>query len=151
MGARVRDVTTLDSLVGNTLVREKLLASIAGAFGVISLILATVGIYGVLSYSVSRRTREIGIRAALGAQRHEILALVIRDAGALAGGGLLAGLAGSIALNAALRSLLFEVRAVDPTVIATATGVFVLAASIATGVPARRAAAMDPTVALRFD
>lgn len=150
-GARVRDVTTVEALVGNTLVREKLLASVGAGFAAISLILATIGIYGILSYSVSRRTREIGIRTALGAQRYEVVALVVRDAGALVGGGLAAGLAGSFALNAALRSLLFEVRAVDPAVLGTAVAIFVLAASVAASVPARRAVAMDATVALRFD
>jgi len=137
-GVRISEVTTLESLVGNTLVREKLLAVIGGVFALLGLILAGIGMFGILNYSVSRRTREIGVRTALGAQRHEIVVLVMRDLAALVGGGLAAGLAASVGLNAAFRSLLFGVRPSDPLVMATAAVVFLTAA-------------MDPTRALRSE
>jgi predicted permease len=149
-GARVREVTTLDTLVGNTLLREKLLAGVGGVFALLGLLLAAIGMFGLLNYSVSRRTREIGIRTALGAQRREIVVLVLRDLAALAGGGLVAGLAASLAVIAVLQSLLFGIRPVDPLVMGTAAVVFLAAATIAGGLPARRAAAVDPTVVLRY-
>jgi hypothetical protein len=87
-GARIREVTTLESLVGNTLIWEKLLAAIGGVFALLGLILAAIGMFGILNYSVSRRTREIGIRTALGAERRQIVVLVMRDLGAFVGCGL---------------------------------------------------------------
>lgn len=150
-GTRIREVTTLDTLVGNTLLREKLLAGIGGVFAFLGLLLAAIGMFGLLSYSVSRRTREIGIRTALGAQRREIVVLVMRDLAALAGGGLAVGLAASFAVTTALQSLLFGIRPVDPLVMGTAAAVFLAAAAVAGGLPARRAAGVDPTVALRCD
>jgi len=150
-GAHVREVSTLDALVGNTLLREKLLAGIAGVFAFLGLLIAAIGMFGILSYSVSRRTREIGIRSALGAQRREIVALVMRDLMPLVGVGLLAGVAASLAVSGYLRSLLFGIRAADPLVIGLATLVFLIAACIAGGLPARRAATADPSVILRCD
>ncbi len=150
-GAHIREVTTLESLVGNTLLREKLLAGVAGGFAMAGLLIAAIGIFGILSYSVSRRTREIGIRSALGAQRRDIVALVMGDLLPILGAGLVTGVAASVALSAFLRSLLFGVSMIDPLVIGTATLVFLSAASIAAGLPARRAASADPLAALRCD
>ncbi len=148
-GLRVRDVTTLESLVGSTLLRERLLASIGGAFAFLGLILAGIGLFGLLNYSVARRTREIGIRAALGAQRLPIYCLVLKDLGGMIAGGLIVGLAGSLGLMRFTQSLLFGIRMADPLVIGTAAAVFLGMAIIACVLPAHRAAAIDPVVALR--
>jgi predicted permease len=148
-GMRVREVTTLDTLVGNTLLREKLLAGIGGVFALLGLLLAAIGLFGLLNYSVARRTKEIGIRAALGAHRGELVLLVLKDLAAMVGTGLIAGLAGSLALMTFLQSLLFGIKATDPLVMATAMGIFLFAAFAAGALPANRAAGVDPMVALR--
>jgi predicted permease len=148
-GMRVREITTLDTLVGNTLLREKLLGGIGGVFAFLGLLLAAIGLFGLLNYSVARRTKEIGIRAALGARRGEMILLVLKDLGAMVGAGLLAGVAGSLAVMTFLQSLLFGVRAADPLVMVTAMSVFLLAAFAAGALPANRAASIDPMAALR--
>ncbi len=150
-GLRVRDVTTMEALVGSTITREKLLACIGGAFAFLGLILAAIGLFGLLNYAVTRRTREIGIRAALGAQRLPIYGLVLKDLAGMTGGGLLAGLVGSLGVMRLTRSLLFGIEPADPLVIGTTLAVFLLIAAIAAGLPARRAAAIDPLVALRYE
>jgi len=104
-----------------------------------------------LNYSVARRTKEIGIRSALGAQRQDLIYLVTRDLIALVGGGLLAGLLAMVALMSLLSSLLFGIRAADPLLIATAISAFVLSSVAAAALPAGRALAIDPAVALRDD
>lgn len=147
---RVRDVTTLEALVGDTIRTERLLAGIGGAFAFLGLVLAATGLFGLLNYSVTRRTREIGIRAALGAQKASIYGLVVKDLAGSMAAGLASGLAGSLALTRFTQSLLFGIDPVDPLVIGTAMAIFVAAAVIAGGLPAHRAAAIDPTVALRY-
>jgi predicted permease len=148
-GMRVREITTLDTLVGNTLLREKLLAGIGGVFAFLGLLLAAIGLFGLLNYSVARRTKEIGIRAALGAQRGELVLLVLKDLAAMVGTGLLAGLAGSLGVMTLLQSLLFGIKPADPLVMVTAMSVFLFAAFAAGALPANRAAGVDPMVALR--
>jgi putative ABC transport system permease protein len=148
-GTRVKEITTLETIVGNTLLREKLLAGIGGAFAFFGLLLAAIGLFGLLSYSVGRRTREIGIRAALGAQRMELVSLVLTDVGAIIGGALCIGLAAGLTILTIFRSLLFGVQKVDPRVICISVAVFVVTAMLAAGLPARRAATVDPISALR--
>lgn len=148
-GMRVREVTTMEALVGNTLLREKLLADIGGAFAFFGLLLAAIGLFGLLSYSVGRRTKEIGIRAALGAQRIEIISLVLKDVSAPMGGGLMIGFAAAFVVMALCRSLLFGIQRADPFVIGSAAGVFLITGLLASWVPAQRAAAVDPMSALR--
>jgi len=150
-GVRVRNVTTLDIQIGDTLLREKLLAGIGGVFAFLGLLLAAIGLFGLLNYSVARRTKEIGIRAALGARPPALVFLVLKDLLSLIAAGLVVGLAGSLALMTAVRSLLFGIRPADPLVIVTAAAVFLVAAFIAGGLPASRAAAIDPMVALRHE
>jgi len=150
-GTHVRDVTTLDTLIGNTLLREKLLAGIGGVFAFLGLLLAAIGLFGLLNYSVVRRTREIGIRAALGARPPALIFLVLRDMVSMIAGGLIAGLTVSLSLMTFVRSLLFGIRAVDPLVMTTAAAVFLAAAFIAGGLPASRAASIDPMIALRHE
>jgi putative ABC transport system permease protein len=150
-GTGVRDVTTLETMIGNTLLREKLLAGIGGVFAFLGLLLAAIGLFGLLNYSVTRRTREIGIRAALGARTPALVFLVLKDMLSMIAGGLVAGLAGSFALMSVVRSLLFGIRQADPLVVTTAAAVFIVAALIAGGLPARRAARIDPMIALRYE
>ena len=148
-GTRVRDITTLETIVGNTLLREKLLAGLGGAFAFFGLLLASIGLFGLLSYSVGRRTKEIGIRAALGARRVAIIALVLKEVSGLMGGGLIVGLAAALAILTFMRSLLFGIQKADPFVIGAAIGLFLLPAMLAACLPARRAATIDPVSALR--
>jgi hypothetical protein len=115
-GMRVRQVTTLEEIVGNTLLREKLLAGVGGVCAFFGLLLAAIGLFGLLNYSVGRRTKEIGIRRALGAQRSEIVHLVLKDVIGLLGGGLIVGMASGAAVIAIFRSLLFGIQKADPLV-----------------------------------
>jgi predicted permease len=117
--------------------------------GGMALLLGVVGIYGVISYSVSQRTREIGIRSALGATREDVQRLFVRHALMLAGFGVAAGLAGAVALTRGMKSLLFEVSPLDPVTLGVVPVVLVLAALLASYVPARRAARLEPIIALR--
>jgi ABC-type antimicrobial peptide transport system permease subunit len=149
--SRVMSVTTLDTLIGDTLLREKLLAGIGGVFAFLGLLLAAIGLFGLLNYSVVRRTKEIGIRAALGARPPALVFLVLKDMFGMIAGGLVAGLAASLAVMTLVRSLLFGIRTVDPLVMSTAAAVFLAAAFLAGGLPASRAAGIDPMVALRHE
>ncbi|MDQ3171658.1 MAG: ABC transporter permease [Acidobacteriota bacterium] len=126
-------------------------AMLIGSVGVLALGLAAIGLYGVLAFNVSRRTREIGIRMALGAQPEGVLALIMRDAMSLVAVGLVAGLAMSWAASGALGSLLIGIAPLDPLAYALAVGVLVAAAALASLIPARRAARLDPLVALRLN
>ena len=148
---RVRDATTMDALIGRTILTERLLAGIGGAFAFLGLILAAIGLFGLLNYSVALRRREIGIRTALGAQRLTIYRLVLKDLLAMMAGGLAVGLTGSLVLLSLTRSMLFGIRPADPIVIGMATAVFAGAAIVACWLPARRAAAIDPLAALRHE
>jgi predicted permease len=150
-GTSVRDVTTLDTLIGNTLLREKLLAAIGGVFAFLGLLLAAIGLFGLLNYSVTRRTKEIGIRAALGARPPALVFLVLKDMLSMIAGGLIIGLAASLSLMTFVRSMLFGIRPLDPLVMTTAAAVFLAAAFIAGGLPASRAARIDPMIALRHE
>jgi predicted permease len=150
-GTRVRGVTTLDTMIGDTLLREKLLAGIGGTFAFLALLLAGIGLFGLLNYSVVRRTREIGIRSALGARPLSLVVLVLKEALTLVMGGVVAGLAGSFVLLSAVRSMLFGLGPADPLTISTAVAVFLLATLIAGGAPAGRAVVIDPVTALRHE
>ena len=148
-GTRVRAATTLDTLIADTLLRERLLAIVGGAFAFLGLLLAGIGLFGLLNYSVARRTREIGVRAALGARPVCLAGLVLSDLLIPSGSGLAAGLACSLALMRYVRSLLFGIRPIDPAVLITGAAVFLLIALVAGGLPAYRATTIDPMTALR--
>ena len=150
-GVRVTEITTLDAMVGSTLFRERMLAGLGGIFGGLALALAAIGLFGLLSYSVSRRTREIGIRGALGAKPVEIVALVWKDLLGLTAAGLLCGTAGSLLLMRLLKTQLFGVQPVDPFVLGLSAAAFLIAAIAAGGLPAIRAASVDPAITLRED
>ena len=126
-------------------------ASVLGAFGVIALLLAAIGIYGVTSYSVSQRTREIGIRMALGAQLSDVLRLILRSGVKLTVLGVVIGLAGAFLLTRALTSLLSGVTATDPATFLLVSVLLASVALLASYLPARAATKVDPLIALRYE
>ncbi len=124
---------------------------VLGIFATLALVLAVVGIYGVVSYAVAHRTHEIGVRMALGAQRTNVLGMVIRQGMAISAGGVIAGVLGAVAATRLLSSWLYGVEATDPMTFATVSLVLVGIALLATCVPARRAARVDPLIAIRSE
>ena len=145
----IDDVVSLSDHIGRSLVQQKLVARLASFFGLLALLLACVGLYGVMSYGVARRTNEIGIRMALGAQRGSVLWLVLREALVLVMTGLVVGVLASLVLTKTAASLLYELKPNDPLTIALATSLLMAVALLAGYLPARRAARVDPMVALR--
>jgi predicted permease len=148
-GLHVVDVTTLETLIGNTLVNERLLASVGGVFALLGLVLVAIGLFGVLNHSVLRRTQELGLRTALGASQRALILLVLRDVSPIMAGGLTAGVCGSLILMRLVQAQFFGVSTADPIVVVTASGVFLLVTALAVARPVYRAATMDPLVALR--
>ncbi|HEX2269544.1 MAG TPA: ADOP family duplicated permease, partial [Pyrinomonadaceae bacterium] len=145
----VDDVVTLSEHIGRSLVQQKLVARLATFFGLLALLLACVGLYGVMSYGVARRTNEIGIRMALGARASNVLWLVLSEALLLVLIGLVVGVLTSLAVTKTAASLLYELKPNDPLTIALATLLLAGVAALAGYLPARRAARVDPMVALR--
>jgi ABC-type antimicrobial peptide transport system permease subunit len=147
----VRKVTTLRAQLDESTVRERLLLKLASSFGVIALLLAAIGLYGTLAYAVARRTREIGVRLALGAQRGLVLRLVLRESLALVSVGMLVGVPLALFAGYILRGFLFGVKPYDLTTLIGACGVLATAALLAAFAPARRASRVDPMVALKYE
>jgi len=140
---------TLSEAVDRSLGQEKLLAKLASFFGALALLLASVGLYGVMAYSVARRTNEIGIRMALGAQPSAVLGMVLRESVLVVGLGLMAGIPAALACGRYVSSQLFGLAPNDPATIASASAVLLAVALVASFLPARRAAMLDPLAALR--
>jgi predicted permease len=147
----VRRVTTLSAQVQETAARERLLLALASAFGGLALLLAAVGLYGTLAYAVTRRTREIGVRLALGARPAVVLRMVLGEAWLIVAGAFIVGVPLALGTGQALRAFLFGVEPRDMVTLTGACAVLALAATLAAYVPARRAAAVDPMVALRYE
>ena len=147
----VFNVTTMRQLVDDSVSTPHLTLVLLGLFSALALVLAAIGIYGVISYSVQQRTHEIGIRMALGAQRSNVLRLVVAEGVKLAAIGIAIGVTAALGLMRLLTSLLFGVRASDPATFAAAAGILLLVAVAACYLPARRAIAVDPMVALRYE
>jgi putative ABC transport system permease protein len=143
------DLMPLDEQVRRSLFQRRMHAEIAGLFGVLGLLVAAVGLFGLLSYTVSQRTREIGIRMAVGAGRRDVLRLVLGQGMALVGIGLAVGLAASLLLTPLLARLLFGVAVADPLTFLTVPALLLAVAFLACWLPARRAARLDPLAALR--
>jgi macrolide transport system ATP-binding/permease protein len=142
-------IQTITDRIRASLVTERVVATLAIGLGLAALALACTGLYGLLAYTVSRQTNEIGLRLALGATRAGMLRMVLRQSLVLGAVGIAAGLAASVALGRFARNLLFQVTATDPLALAVA-GLVMLAVALAAGFfPARRAARIDPVVALR--
>lgn len=145
----VYDARTLASRVADATAQARFIALLLALFAAAALVLAAVGIYGVVSYAVSRRTREIGIRVALGATRADVLRLVVGRSAALALAGLVFGLIGAVLTSRVLRTLLFAVTPTDPGTYLVVLVLMLAAALLASWVPARRAASIHPSDALR--
>jgi predicted permease len=145
------NVTTQSQQIDRLLFQERLVARLAGFFGALALVLACIGLYGLLSYEVSRRTREIGIRIALGAQPERVLKLVLRQGIALAIVGAAVGIGVALGVTRYLASMLFNVRASDPWTMSAVAVLLALVALAACYIPARRATRVDPMVALRYE
>jgi len=137
--------------IHNGLVRERLMAMLSGFFGILAALLAIVGLYGVISYTVARRRNELGIRLALGAQPAQVVGMVMREAGRLLLIGVLAGTALSLVAGRWAGSLLFRLKPYDPTTLTLAIALLAVIASLASFLPARRASKLDPMEALRYE
>jgi predicted permease len=142
-------VRTMDDLLSGAVAQRRFLMRILVIFGAAAVGLALLGIYGVISYSVSQRTREIGIRMAIGAQRRDVSRMVVRHGLTLTAAGAAAGLAGALALSQLIKSQLFGGQPSDPVTLVTVLVVMGLVATAAAWLPARRAARVDPIIALR--
>jgi predicted permease len=147
----VTQVETMELRIGESLYVERVVAALSACFGLLATLLAAVGLYGVMSHAVAARTREIGIRMALGAERREVLRLVLHEVVALTTLGVVLGLPSGYALGRAVESQLFGTLAYDPPTFAVATSALVAASLLAGWVPARRATQVDPMVALRYE
>jgi predicted permease len=147
----VMNARTMEQQIDEDILEDRLIATLSSFFGVMALLLAAVGLYGVISYAVTRRTREIGIRMALGAPRSAVLRLVIRDAGLLITAGAIIGIPSALALTRLVKSFLYGISAQDPVTIIAGTTVLAAAALLACFVPARRATKVDPMAALRCE
>jgi ABC-type antimicrobial peptide transport system permease subunit len=145
------EVRALDQQIERALVQERLMATLGAAFGILGLALAAIGVYGLLAYTVARRTNEIGIRLALGAMRHEVLWMVIRRALTLLGMGVAIGIPAALVASRLVSSMLFGVKGNDPLLIAAATVVLIATGLLAGVLPAWRASRVDPMVALRYE
>ncbi|MGH9837164.1 MAG: FtsX-like permease family protein [Blastocatellia bacterium] len=144
-------VKTLDEIVRERSSPKRVMTALLGVFALIALALATVGLYAVMSYAVTQRTNEIGIRMALGAQTQDVLRLILRQGLQLALLGMTLGLLGALALNRVLAQILYGVTATDPLTVGLVVGLFALVAGLACSVPALRATKVDPMAALRHE
>jgi putative ABC transport system permease protein len=144
----IYNVRTMDDVVANSLGTRRVSMQLFTVFACAALLLAALGIYGVMAYSVAQRTQEIGIRMALGAQKADVLRLVVKQGMTLTLIGVVAGLAGAFALTRVIANLLFGVGASDPTTFIGISFLLLAVAFIACYLPARRAAKLDPMIAL---
>jgi predicted permease len=145
------DVLTMEEVISRSLASRRLNLWLLGLFAGMALVLAATGLYGVISYLVAQRTREIGVRMALGAQTWNVIGLVMRQAAGLTGAGIAVGLAGALAFASVLRSLLYGVSARDPLTYAALTALLAFVALLATWLPAWRASRLDPLLAIRTE
>jgi putative ABC transport system permease protein len=147
----VRNMRSLEQIVGHSVAPQRFNLSLLTLFAALGLMLAAIGIYGVLAYGVSQRTREIGLRMALGAQQQDVLKLVVKQGMVLALTGVVIGILASLALTRLMKSLLFGVTATDPLTFFVIALLLMAIALLACWIPARRASKVDPTIALRYE
>jgi predicted permease len=145
----VSDVRTMESVFEATLGQRRLTMLLLGMFATVALLLATVGIYGVVAYSVAQRTQEVGIRRALGAQQSDILRLILGQSLGMVLAGIAIGIGGAFALTRVMKNLLFHINATDPATFVGIALLFIVVALAGSYIPARRAARIDPMAALR--
>ncbi len=150
-GMTITRSLSVSDAVQTRLVQDRLLARLSIGFGLVALLLSAIGLYGVLSYGVSRRTNEIGVRKALGAQHHALIGMIMRETGWLLIAGLVAGAALSAASIQLIASRLYGLSAADPVAVMASVGILAVVSMLATWLPARRAASVDPLVALRHE
>jgi len=139
----------MDTLIGESIAPRRLNFVLVTAFAVVALVLTATGLYGVMAYVVAQRTREIGVRMALGATRQQVLAMMFRQAGTMTGVGIGFGVGGALLLTRSMRSLLFGVSAADPLVYLAVSALLAAVAIVAVAVPSSRATRIDPLLALR--
>jgi ABC-type antimicrobial peptide transport system permease subunit len=149
--AAIPVIELLDTQMAQSVAPERLQSIVLSSFGMAALVLAILGVYGVLSYSVSLRTPEFGIRVALGSSKVSLIRLVLLEALMPVGGGILLGLLTSLAATRAMRSLLYETSPADPASIVTGVGVLLVATLVAAFLPAYRASRIDPIKVLRSE
>jgi putative ABC transport system permease protein len=147
----VYDAATMDQRMWESVAPQRLNAVLIGMFAMVALGLGAVGIYGVLAYSVTQRAHEIGIRMALGAEKHKVLAMVLREGMKIAGAGVTLGIAGALGFVRLLAGLLFGVKPTDAVTFVLVSSLLLAVALVASFIPARRAARVDPMVALRYE
>ena len=147
----VADVRTMEQVLGESVAAQRFQMLLLGAFAAAALLLAAIGIYGIMAYDVTERTRELGIRMALGASRAEILRMVLVRGGLLVLGGIALGMAGAFAVTRLMASLLYGVTATDAVTFAAVSLLLGLTSLAATYIPASRAIRLDPTLALRHE
>ena len=147
----VAEVRTMERVLANTVARPRLILYVLGGFAAVALLLAALGLYGIVSYSVTQRRRDIGVRVALGAQRADVLRPILREGMMLTGCGLALGLAAAFASTRVMQSLLFGVESTDPVTLLGVAAFLTATALAASYIPARRATRLDPVVALRMD
>lgn len=145
------EVRPLSAQVNNTMARERMMATLAATFGLLALALACIGLYGLLAYGVARRTKEIGIRMALGSRRILVVGLVVKGAARLVLIGIVAGLPVAWAASRWIETMLFGVRPMDPVAVMTAIVLLTVTAQLAAYLPAWRASRVDPITALRHE
>jgi putative ABC transport system permease protein len=148
---RVQRMQTMEELVESTTAESRFDAWLFGAFAMLALMLTAIGVYGLLSFAVARRTNEIGTRMALGATRASVLRLVLRQGLLLTGIGLLVGLGGAVALTRSMTTMLYGVRSSDPVSFVAVAVLLLAVGALASYLPARRAMKVDPMVALRYE
>jgi ABC-type antimicrobial peptide transport system permease subunit len=139
----------MDELIAGASGESRFRTFVLAGFGLLGLVLALVGVYGVMTYTVSQRLHELGIRAALGARRIDLLSLVLKDAGVMTATGVALGLTGAFFATRLTETLLFGVSPKDPATFALVSGLLIIAAFVASWLPARKAARVEPIIAMR--
>jgi putative ABC transport system permease protein len=148
---RVHKAQTAESVIAEAVAQPRFAMTLIGTFALVALVLAVVGLYGVIAYSVSQRTREIGVRVALGARPRDVVTLVLVQGFTLAGIGIVIGVAAAAGATRVIRSQLFGVSSTDPATFFVASALIAMVAALACYLPARRAALIDSVVALRAE